>query len=92
MTTLTLFNNITAAATSFPFRAKAGDSLRATGLAGAEVINLLVQVGTQFRAATDSTGAAVTLTATKPDMTFNADAHYQLTKASTAGGVTVQKS
>lgn len=86
-----LINAQTAAFTSNPFKVIYGrkPSLKAVGLAGAEVVTLQKEVDGKFSDAVGATGVT-TLTATAPDITIEADGIYRVTKGSSAGAVTVQ--
>jgi len=66
-----------------------GDTIIQSGLAGAEVVALHVLVGTAFQAATDDTGAAVELTATKNSLTILGSGTYKVVVGTTAGAVVV---
>lgn len=88
-----IFNKVTTAQTSMPFKVAQGrtPSIKSTGLAGAEVINLMCEINGQFVAATDSSGAAIQFTATSPNRTINADGIYQaVLPANPASAVTLQ--
>jgi hypothetical protein len=88
---LLLIDNQTAAATSKPFKVPPGrtPSLKSSGLTGAETVTLQCEINGSFRDATDSAGLTVHMTATKPDLTINADGTYRVTKGVTAA-TTVQ--
>jgi hypothetical protein len=88
---LLLIDNQTAAATSNPFKVPPGrtPSLKSVGLTGAEVVTLQCEINGNFSDVLDSTGAVVTMTATKPHITINADGTYRVTKGVTAA-TTVQ--
>ena len=88
---LILINNQTAETTSKPFKVPPGrtPSLKAIGLTGSEVVTLQCEINDQFTDVLDSSGAAVTMTATKPHITINADGTYRVTKGVTAA-TTVQ--
>lgn len=88
-----LFNKTAVAATSLPFKVSNGrtPSLKSTGLSGAEVIELKCEINDSFVDATDSTGAAVELTATNPNLTILADGTYMaVLPANPATPVTLQ--
>jgi hypothetical protein len=88
---LLLIDNQTAATTSNPFKVPPGrtPSLKSAGLTGAEVVTLQCEINGNFSDVLDSTGAVVTMTATKPHITINADGTYRVTKGVTAS-TTVQ--
>jgi len=88
---LVLIDKQTAAFESFPFKVLPGrtPSLKAIGLTGAEVVTLQCEINGNFTDVLDSAGAAVTMTATKPHITINADGTYRVTKGVTAA-TTVQ--
>jgi hypothetical protein len=88
---LILINNQTAATESNPFKVPPSrtPSLKASGLTGAEVVTLQCEINGQFADVLDSAGAVVTMTATKPHITINADGTYRVTKGVTAA-TTVQ--
>lgn len=66
-----------------------GDTIIASGLAGAEVAALHVLVGTAFQAASDDTGAAIELTATKNSLTILGSGTYKVVVGTTAGAVDI---
>lgn len=66
-----------------------GDTIIASGLAGAEVAALHVLVGTAFQAATDDTGTAIELTATKKSLTILGSGTYKVVVGTTAGAVVI---
>jgi hypothetical protein len=68
---------------------KRGDSIIASGLAGAETIDLYVKVGDSFIAATDETGTAIELTATKTALTINGSGTYQIQTGTSAGALVI---
>lgn len=87
-----LINKQTAAVTSNPFYLDGSKAvgLKCTGVAGAEVVNLQVQVGDIFQNVLDSTGAAVTFTSTNKPITVTGSGTFQVVKPSTAAAVTIQ--
>lgn len=66
-----------------------GDSIVASGLAGAEVVGLYILVGTTFVAAKDSAGTAIELTATKTALTISGAGTYQVQCGTTASAVKI---
>ncbi len=68
---------------------KAGDSIVASGLAGAEEVAIYILVGTTFIPATESTGSALKLTATHTGLTIHGAGTYQVQVGTTAGAITI---
>lgn len=66
-----------------------GDTIMASGLAGAETVDLYVMVGSAFQAAKDDTGAAIQLTATKTSLTILGSGTYRVVVSTTAGAVVI---
>ena len=64
--------------------------LKCTGVAGAEVVALEVQVGAAFVPVLDSAGAAVTFTSTNIPINISGSGIYRINKPSTVGAVTIQ--
>lgn len=62
--------------------------LKSSGLAGAEVVTIQVEVNGTFIDLVESS-AVVTLTVANPHRTINGSGIYRVTKLSTAGAVTV---
>lgn len=68
---------------------KAGDSIIASGLAGAEEVALYVLVGTTFIPAKDTTGGALKLTATHTGMAIHGAGTYQIQVGATTAAITI---
>ena len=62
--------------------------LKSSGLAGAEVVTIQVEINGTFIDLVESS-AVVTLTVANPHRTINGSGIYRVTKLSTAGAVTV---
>ena len=62
--------------------------LKSSGLAGAEVVTIQVEVNGTFIDLVEG-GAVVTLTVANPHRTINGSGIYRVTKLSTVGAVTV---
>lgn len=55
------------------------------GLAGAETISVFVESGGAWTAVFDSAGVALTMTATRPQISLPGGAHYAFDKSATSG-------
>lgn len=87
-----LIDQQTAAVTTEPFYVDGSHliGIKCTGVSGAEVIDVQVQVGGTYQALLDSTGAAVTITSTNRPFTINASGSYVFVKPVTTNPVTIQ--
>lgn len=92
MSTTTLIAATTAAvATQRVYSAGPGEvTFTATGLAGAETFTPFSGGGAAWTQLFDSTGAAITLTATEPQITLPGGVVYGWTKSTTAGAASLE--
>lgn len=86
MSTVTILNPTTSASSgTFDAAAYAGIVIFATGLAGAEEIDVLIGGGNTTVVATKADGTALTLTADSPSAFLEGGPLYVLNKDATAG-------